>query len=1762
MDNNGREIVRTYNLGQTKKVSIRYDGKCYYTVNDVVQPHLPPRLAVYNKKLYCKKNNDAWQECTAESYPSTMLFHGKLINFDNYNEHLWPSMGNELAQIYRTWRSYPAKIPDKAKNQFKKAFILIGKYKINLNKYLDPNSCQPFSIFFDFAKTILYNTNSVNDCNNLNTIFQFCCLPHEKAQLDKIYNQRIQQLKGNNQGFYQKNHNNFNNQFNQNNNQLNHFNNNQNYNNQVVYITTITHQFFGELKIFWRHDGTGKALITGLTINGTKSDANLGTLNQGQSSIWLPTIDNQYIDIQFQNNILRICDIRNHNQPLTTINLLTQKINQNQNFNANHNVNKRNTVQEVFIQNNANQQNFQQQFAPDENNVLDSIQQFYTSDNFKNKYWNIRNYYYNIGNKPKYDEISNIKLNANNANVLNDYFNKEYAKIWINKFTAQVLKQLVLKCNYNDKRTANFRSFLEDAGCRELAAFLEKPFITLNSQQKLNIIQATFNQNNLLPSPQYKKYFGDIRFRNFLAWYAQQQNLPDKPNSDYLAKLFGGCKTNNWAFEQNRYNAILQWQISVNNNGQLLYIPAGSDKIIAYYIGYILFSNDTNTQAFGRLFAIQTIFPWAKKYSYNYFGNIDWFPEAKPPLIGGVEICQPKPMDENVKKCLKKLSQSGIDNLGSEYQVSTNNGKTTIKKGGKLIFHGKLSADKKGFADGMLVIKYDNQDQPDEYYKGQFKDTKMEGKGTYVFAKRFPDKEKHEAYEGQFKDGQMHGSGTYYTADGFSAEITYKNGIAMNVKKAKDRSDTDVIVFDFFGFSSEAFEDEKHGGRYNSSFFITDDGSYQYKREKIFGLKDGEGLQKISDYYPSAGQQKAMDFIKTHMLINKDNNYEAYSGLLDENKLRNIEGFDLDKTIKEFGIIGGLNQLDNADKKEKWLCFVIDKIGPDAFNKLYLKDNIDYHFGEIKKNKNKKLKIVLNIHGTPQLGMSFGPKDQRYKEKFELINNVFQKAASLGRDMYVSNNSCYGSQFLDDKQDIFKQIGLDIFANEADFKQIITHTEIDKSINYIKAKYKSTNNFLNICKLKAEADSWRLTKNYSMIKRSKDLLKYKFSSLKDFFVNIFYNVYNYYNNIGPSLRLLANNKIFLKQQSFTTPEVLVIGKNNVLGSEETIEFLKAIEKIHLSDRLKQPFEEHIRDFFDFVKKKLFEGDSLDQLTKEGKKIDDAIEARNKIVRDLVEEEEIDDDNMSTAGLENPGYKLIPYSELESLTKKNHKVKKEVIKYGKEEVLKKIDQACEALKKTKKDEQQIESIKQEISEEFEKNGVLEPYELIDMLSKVDLFYPDAGSLFKKFEDEFVKEKMEKRLKDNKMTLEQLDEFGTNDVNKMLGHLSTSIWLTRSFLLGGVLSKKMGVDKILEGFREKCYQLLYKFGDQEINYTAIQKLQTELRQEIGKIKKEITTKIEEYVAHIKMDNWNSVNGELQELKNEILTTDNYYTQQLSPEQIEALKQQKFTFDKENFVNFLQLLPGKIEASINKAKENIVNYCKDIKNNNKQSIKDLLKQLKNGPMQNKHIIYSANMTGMTPSYMIELIDEQQKTKSNRNLGKMYYEVKNGQIVPLVKDKQEYEKALRKFENKLANIEKRGSANDTPGLQGIKFHAIDDIERIQSEELMKFVKEGKRKKNEIMGWIGKEEGIVEEKSPEDAKGKKPRDNYARQFNIISNDTHSYNKNHQNNIIKNEKQNNNNFKAETNERHPLDNKQQRNANNGKSTYGNYNNYNVTTGVK
>ena len=64
--------------------------------------------------------------------------------------------------------------------------------------------------------------------------------------------------------------------------------------------------------------------------------------------------------------------------------------------------------------------------------------------------------------------------------------------------------------------------------------------------------------------------------------------------------------------------SLLNSTITLNNGNQLYKINAGNDKILAYYIGYILFSNYTNPKGESYMLEqLQNIFPYLSKYGYK-----------------------------------------------------------------------------------------------------------------------------------------------------------------------------------------------------------------------------------------------------------------------------------------------------------------------------------------------------------------------------------------------------------------------------------------------------------------------------------------------------------------------------------------------------------------------------------------------------------------------------------------------------------------------------------------------------------------------------------------------------------------------------------------------------------------------------------------------------------------------------------------------------------------------------------------------------------------------------------------------------------------------------------------------------------------------------------------------------------------------------------------------------------------------------------------
>lgn len=154
---------------------------------------------------------------------------------------------------------------------------------------------------------------------------------------------------------------------------------------------------------------------------------------------------NNLICIKFQNNILTIYNWNNQFNPLAQINLLQQKVtNEDRNINQNFNANINNFQRNVLNNFNFNQQNFQQQLSNAENNVLNNIRQFYSNQDLVYKYQTVCNYY--IGDIQKMDEIlSFCGLNEQNYVALNNFYNKKYAEYLIRQCNVNDWEQLVSK---------------------------------------------------------------------------------------------------------------------------------------------------------------------------------------------------------------------------------------------------------------------------------------------------------------------------------------------------------------------------------------------------------------------------------------------------------------------------------------------------------------------------------------------------------------------------------------------------------------------------------------------------------------------------------------------------------------------------------------------------------------------------------------------------------------------------------------------------------------------------------------------------------------------------------------------------------------------------------------------------------------------------------------------------------------------------------------------------------------------------------------------------------------------------------------------------------------------------------------------------------------------------------------------------------------------------------------------------------------------
>ena len=388
---------------------------------------------------------------------------------------------------------------------------------------------------------------------------------------------------------------------------------------------------------------------------------------------------------------------------------------------------------------------------------------------------------------------------------------------------------------------------------------------------------------------------------------------------------------------------------------------------------------------------------------------------AQPSSAAAVEQVTPDIQDEDTRLLMETLwkveTAKGLKDKG--FIVESEDGQYyTIRRNGKKLFQGKIIGNK--LQNGTLGIKFkedilNNKYTTTEWYRGKFNNNLFyDENGEYTFEIRYNDT--HERYQGKFVDGKLHGRGTFYDANGTSNIYEYDQGNIVQKVSLRDMKDTDVIVFDAANSFQDAYTD-----RYANNFHIVSNAIYNDKKTKIFKSTKTEKIKMpTAKETPNEQQQKMMDFIQRHILVNF-NGKQDYRSLCNEVQLHDIIGSgDRVREMKE-EFFGDKNKSisdligNNAELRKKWLCYVVDKIGMNIFNKQYAMINFNHFVTKIKNNGNTKLKVVFANHGSKDLHLF----DDGSHFSENVADKVMGAINSLHRDTYVVNQSCYGGEKFD-----------------------------------------------------------------------------------------------------------------------------------------------------------------------------------------------------------------------------------------------------------------------------------------------------------------------------------------------------------------------------------------------------------------------------------------------------------------------------------------------------------------------------------------------------------------------------------------------------------------------------------------------------------------------------------------------------------------------------------------------------------------------------
>ena len=325
---------------------------------------------------------------------------------------------------------------------------------------------------------------------------------------------------------------------------------------------------------------------------------------------------------------------------------------------------------------------------------------------------------------------------------------------------------------------------------------------------------------------------------------------------------------------------------------------------------------------------------------------------------------------------------------------------------GKLFFRNKVmyegEFDKGNYVENGKIIKVNGQ-----YYIGQFKGFKIEGKGILY------NKDNTICYEGEFLNNEKHGFGKLYAQNGNYYEGNFKNDLEDGKGKIFDKNGKTI----FDGFFKEGLKEGEgiyddgnihiegiyKNDKLNGKGFLTSKNGVKYEGEFVNGLKEGLGklTTKDENYEGMFKNNKKNGFGILHS--NKEDRKLIYEGnfLNDEFDGEGeliLEGLFYVKGNFKNGHSHGEVKLYDKNHNLRYDGHIVDD-KKEGDNEKHIYEDGSFYIGQFRKGKRNGNGIIYN-------------KDNEIIYEGQFVND---KKEGNGLMYFESRDYYYIGKFKDDK---------------------------------------------------------------------------------------------------------------------------------------------------------------------------------------------------------------------------------------------------------------------------------------------------------------------------------------------------------------------------------------------------------------------------------------------------------------------------------------------------------------------------------------------------------------------------------------------------------------------------------------------------------------------------------------------------------------------------------------------------------------------------